>query len=297
MNRSLPKAIIKGFERTEAILDGVRITYEIGGSGPPLLLLHGYPQTHAMWHKVAPQLARDYTVITPDLRGYGDSDKPDAGKDHGGYAKRVMARDQVRLMDRLGFERFYVAGHDRGARVTHRLALDHSHRVIKAAVMDIVPTLTVFETTDQALATAYYHWFFLIQGDGLPEKLIGADPEAYLMAKLGHWSRDGFKFDAKALKEYKRCFGTETIHASCEDYRAAASIDLVHDRADRRTKLSVPLLVLWGAHGAMARIYDVLATWEEKATDVRGMPVDSGHFLPEEAPEQTVSALRGFFTG
>ena len=267
-----------------------------GGSGPPLLLLHGYPQTHAIWHRVAPSLAERFTVVASDLRGYGDSGKPPSDPEHLAYSKRTMAADQVELMRILGFERFFVAGHDRGGRVAHRMALDSPEAVLKLAVLDIVPTHKIFATVDKDLATGYYHWFFLIQKGGIPETLIGHDPDWYLRAKLSQWSGDFSAFAPDALAEYARCFrDPATIHASCEDYRAAASIDLVHDEGDMATPITCPVLVLWGEKGLMHRHYDVLATWHERATDVRGQALPCGHFLPEEEPVKTASLLAEFF--
>ncbi len=293
--------MFEGFRHERVPTGEVTINAAIGGGGPPLLLLHGYPQCHAMWHKVAPRLAQDYTVVAADLRGYGDSDTPPGtppgGPAHAAYAKRAMAADQVGLMRHLGFERFRLVGHDRGARVAHRLALDHAGRVERLAVLDIVPTLAVLEMVDQQVATGYYHWFFLIQADGFPERLIGNDPAFYLRRKIGHWSADAGGFTEAALAEYLRCFTPETIHASCEDYRAAASIDLEHDRADRAAgrRVTCPTLALWGARGLVGRAYDdVLQIWRRFAEDVRGQPVDCGHFLAEEAPEATLALLLPF---
>jgi haloacetate dehalogenase len=288
--------IFDGFEERTVDVGDARIHLVHGGEGPPLLLLHGFPQTHAMWHAVAPRLARRFHVVCPDLRGYGASSKPPSAPDHGSYAKRAMAADMVAVMEALGHDRFAVAGHDRGARVTHRLALDHPARVAKACVMDIAPTRTVFLTADQSMATAYYHWFFLIQPDGLPEKMIGADPEWYLREKLRRWAAPGARFDDKAMAEYVRWFSDpETIHAACEDYRAAAGIDLEHDEADIDRRVECPLLVLWGEKGFVHRRYDVLGVWRERATDVRGRALPCGHFLPEECPDEVVEELLGFY--
>ncbi len=288
--------ILANFRAERIRASEVTLNVALGGSGPPLLLLHGYPQTHAMWHKIAPRLAADFTVIAPDLRGYGDSDKPAGDPEHATYSKRAMARDVAGLMTALGFERFAVAGHDRGARVTHRLCLDYPARVTRAAVLDIVPTYTMFATADKEFGEAYYHWFFLSQPFDLPERLIGADPEYYLRAKIARWSRNPGAFTAAALGEYLRCFrDPATIHATCEDYRAAASIDLVHDAADLERRLACPLLVLWGAKGFIGKKYDVLAVWRERAADVRGRGLPCGHYLAEEAPEETCTELRGFF--
>jgi len=287
-------SLLAGFTRSTVAVTGTDIAVAVAGSGPPLLLLHGFPQTMAMWHRVAPLLAEHFTVVCADLRGYGDSGRPESGPDHGGYSKRAMAQDQVEVMQALGFERFAVAGHDRGGRVARRLCLDHPERVTAAAVLDIVPTAKVFATSDQALATAYYHWFFLIQPDGLPEHMIGTDPRWWLNETLRRWAAPGFAFDPDALAAYEQAFDdAATIHAQCEDYRAAASIDLAHDAADADARIACPLLVLWGAKGAMHRIYDVLGTWMDEGVDVRGRALDSGHFLAEEAPEQTARELLG----
>jgi haloacetate dehalogenase len=285
---------LAGFTRSRVAVTGTEIAVAVAGTGPPLLLLHGFPQTMAMWHRVAPMLAEHFTVVCADLRGYGDSGRPAAGDDHAGYSKRAMAQDQVQVMSALGFDRFAVAGHDRGGRVARRMALDHPERVTGLAVLDIVPTATVFATTDQALATAYYHWFFLIQPDGLPERMIGADPRWWLNETLRRWAAPGFVFDPDALAEYERAFDDPAaIHAQCEDYRAAASIDLVHDAADAGARIDCPLMVLWGERGAMHRIYDVLGTWRDQGTHVRGRGIDAGHFLAEEAPDQTARELLG----
>lgn len=266
-----------------------------GGSGDPLLMLHGYPQTHVMWHRIAPQLAENFTVVLTDLRGYGDSAKPEVEAGHANYAKRSMAQDQVEVMQQLGYEEFYVIGHDRGARVAHRMALDYPQRIRKLALLDIVPTYELYTTTDQEFATAYYHWFFLIQPYPLPETLIGANPEYFLRTCLEHWSKNFAAFTPEALAEYIRCFSQpETIRATCEDYRAGASIDLVHDRADLNQKIACPLLVLWGSQGIIGRKYDVLKIWQKRAKKVLGEAIASGHFLPEEAPEATYQALYKF---
>lgn len=288
--------MFEGFERRSVATPAGAVNLALGGEGPPLLLLHGYPQTHLMWHKVAPVLARHFRVVCPDLRGYGDSMKPEAGADHAGYSKRAMAADQVATMAALGFERFAVAGHDRGGRVAHRLALDHGARIGRVAVLDICPTQAMYATTDKEFATAYYHWFFLIQPAPLPERLIGADPAFWINSKLGHWGKDDAAFAPEARAAYIRSFqDPATVHATCEDYRAAATVDLAHDAADLGRKLAMPLLALWGAKGFVGRRYDVLAEWRQRASDVRGQPVASGHFLPEEAPEATAAALLAFF--
>ena len=287
--------VLDGFDRTRIATSGAEINVRKAGAGPPLLLLHGYPQTHVMWHKIAPRLAERFTVVLTDLRGYGDSAKPPGGAHHEAYSKRAMARDQVEVLAALGFERFAVVGHDRGARVTHRMALDHPERVSKAAVLDIAPTLHMYEHADIAFATAYYHWFFLIQPFDLPERLIGGDPDFYVDRKIGKWSKTEGCFSAEALAEYKRCFrDPATIHATCEDYRAAAGIDLEHDRAALERKIACPLLVLWGAGGVIERTYDTLAVWRARAEDASGRALPCGHFLPEEAPEETLAELVAF---
>jgi haloacetate dehalogenase len=288
--------LLPGFASQVVEVDGSAVALSAGGAGPPLLLLHGYPQTRACWHKVAPALAERFTVVAADLRGYGDSAKPPGDPAHERYSKRAMARDLVGAMRALGHERFAVAGHDRGGRVAHRMALDHPDVVTRAAVLDIVPTRTLFARTDQAFATAYYHWFFLIQPDGLPETMIGRDPEWFLRETLRRWSGTAEPLAEEAIAEYVRAFrDPAAIHASCEDYRAAASIDLEHDAADGGARVGCPLLVLWGEQGRMHRLYDVLATWRELADDVRGRPVPGGHFVPEEAPGETIAELLAFF--
>jgi haloacetate dehalogenase len=285
-----------GFERRRVETAGAYINLVTAGTGPPLLLLHGYPQSHLMWRKVAPRLAAEFTVVAPDLRGYGDSSKPPAGPGNANYAKRALAQDQVETMAALGFDRFAVAGHDRGARVVHRLARDHPERIERLALLDIVPTLYRFETIDQKAATASYHWFFLIQPGGLPERLIGAEPEFFLRHSLGSWARDPAAFEPEVFAEYLRCFkDPETIRATCDEYRAGATIDLEHDRADRSRRLVMPLLMLWGRRSAQGSGYDILGVWRDHAENVTGHAVDSGHFLPEEAPDETYRALRGFF--
>ena len=278
---------------------GIAINYAIGGQGPPLLMLHGYPQTHLIWHQVAPALAADHTVVLADLRGYGDSDKPAPDPANQAYSKRVMAGDQLLLMASLGFDRFDLVGHDRGARVSHRLALDAPRAVSRLALLDIVPTRHLLSTVDQATATAYWHWFFLPLGNGIPERLIGNDPEFFLRSVVASLVR-GFEFDPAAMAEYIRCFSdSAAIAASCADYRAASTTDLEHDAATAAAgqKLKCPTLVLWGEHGFVGRRYDVLKVWREYASDVRGLALPAGHFLAEEVPDQTLGALRDFLGG
>lgn len=292
MNAESP--LFPGFDSRRVRTSGAEINLVIGGSGPALLLLHGYPQTHAMWHKIAPRLAERFTVVCADLRGYGDSGKPEGGLSHINYSKRAMARDQVEVMESLGYPRFALAGHDRGGRVAHRLARDHPSRVERLVVLDIAPTSIMYAKTDKAFATAYYHWFFLIQPFDFPERLIGSDPLYYLHAKLAAWSSGLRHFDARALAEYERCFDNpQTIHATCEDYRAAATIDLEHDRTDA-ARVACPMLVLWGEHGVVNRLFKPVDDWETVADDVRGRALASGHFLAEEAPGATVDAMLDF---
>jgi haloacetate dehalogenase len=285
------------FEPRRIRTSGTEINSLVGGSGPPLLLLHGYPQTHAMWHRVAKRLAAHFTLVCADLRGYGDSGKPLSDPDHRTYSKRAMAQDQVEVMQALGFARFAVAGHDRGGRVAHRMARDHPERIERMAVLDISPTAIMYGKTDQAFATAYYHWFFLIQAYDLPERLIGADPDYYLRKKIAGWGSAGLAiFHPAARAAYERCFrDPATIHATCEDYRAAASIDLDHDAADAGRKLECPLLVLWGEKGVVHRLFDPIADWQQVASDVRGKALPSGHYLAEEVPDETCAELLAFF--
>ncbi len=274
----------------------IRVALNIAGSGPPILLLHGHPQTHVTWYKVAAGLVEaGYSVVAPDLRGYGDSGKPLGGENHVNYSKRAMALDQVEVMRGLGFSHFAVVGHDRGARVAHRMALDHPEAVDRLAVIDIAPTATMYERTNKEFATRYFWWFFLIQPYDLPERMIGSDPDYFLRRHVAGQMKTAAAMNEAVIQEYLRCYrDPATIHAICEDYRAAASIDLDHDAADAGRKVTAPLLALWGAKGTVGALYDVLATWREKAMDVRGRSLDCGHSLQEEMPQETLVELLTF---
>ena len=287
----------KDFKTLKITHNGVQIALRVAGSGPALLLLHGYPQTGYMWHKIAPLLKEDFSLVIADLRGYGDSDKPATNADHSVYSKRAMAADMLAVMTELGHQQFFVAGHDRGGRVAHRLARDYPDAVRKLAVLDIAPTLMMYDTTDKDFATRYYHWFFLIQPAPFPETLIGHDPKFFLERKMRHWGKNRDAITDDAFDDYLRCFSDpQTIHASCEDYRASNGIDLEHDAADADRKLTMPLLALWGADGMVCNKYDMLAAWRDVAENVSGFAVPGGHYLPEEAPDETYRALLDFFT-
>ena len=269
-----------------------------GGNGPPLLLLHGHPQSHAMWHLVAPALARHFTVVMMDLRGYGNSVRPAGDAEHATYSKRAMALDALAVMQHYGFERFGVLAHDRGARVAHRLALDHPTAVERMLLLDIAPTLAMYENTTQAFATAYWHWFFLIQPPPLPEALIESDPVRYIRSVMGKRHAGLAAFAPEALAEYERCAQIAgTAEAICEDYRASATIDLVHDCDDVRSdrKVTQPLKVLWGEHGAVGQCFDVLALWRERTTQLSGNSLPCGHYIAEEAPELLIPQALNFF--
>jgi haloacetate dehalogenase len=293
--------LFPGF-RTERVTTapGIDIQAVVGGSGPPLLLLHGHPQTHAIWHRIAPALAQRFTVVACDLRGYGDSSKPPGEFDHANYSKRAMAGDMVTVMQSLRFDSFRVLAHDRGARVAHRLAADHPQAVLKMALLDIAPTLAMYAQTGEDFARAYWHWFFLIQPAPLPERLIEADPAAYAIDVMGRRSGGITVFDPRALAQYQRCLALPgTAHGICEDYRAAAGIDLEHDRADREAgrRLQMPLLVLWGEQGVVHRCFEPLKEWKEVADDVDGGTLPCGHYIAEEAPEALLERVLPFLAG
>jgi haloacetate dehalogenase len=287
--------LFPGFEQRRLDVDGVELNCRVGGQGPALLLLHGHPQTHVMWHKVAPRLAERFTLVVADLRGYGDSAKPDAGTE--AYSKRTLARDNVELMRLLGHQRFAVLAHDRGARVAHRLALDHPGAVERLMLLDIAPTLAMYRQTDEAFARAYWHWFFLIRPAPLPERLIEADPEGYLKGVMGTRSAGLAPFPPEVLAEYLRCLSLPgTARGICEDYRASAGIDLAHDQADLDAgrRLELPLRVLWGAEGTVGRCFDPLAEWRQVATQVSGRALPGGHYLAEEVPDLVLEEARSF---
>ncbi|MFT3718874.1 alpha/beta fold hydrolase [Pseudorhodoferax sp.] len=290
-----PDDLFPGFTTQDIATDaGVCLRVRSGGQGRPLLLVHGHPQTHAIWHKVAPALAERFTLVLADLRGYGDSSKPAGDADHANYSKRTMARDLLRAMQALGHARFDVLAHDRGARVAHRLAMDHPQAVHRLVLLDVAPTLAMYARTGEAFARAYWHWFFLIQPAPLPERLIEADPAAYVREVMGRRSAGLAPFDPRALAEYQRTLALPgTAHGICEDYRASAGIDLVHDRAAGR-RLAAPLLALWGAEGVVHRCFEPLALWREVADDVRGGPLPCGHYIAEEAPEALLAEALPF---
>jgi haloacetate dehalogenase len=281
-----------GFTHQKIETRETTINFVRGGRGDPILLLHGYPETHACWHRVAPILAERFTVVCADLRGFGDSGKPPSDSAHLAYSKRVMAQDQVEVMQSLGFNKFAVVGHDRGARVAHRMALDHTEKITKLALLDIIPTSTVFAYVDKDMATGAFNWFFSIQPDELPERLIGAESTFYLQWILDHWSGTKGALAAEAVAEYGRCFDAETIRATNEEFRAAATIDLVHDESDKERKISCPTFVLWSVTSWTK--FDVLTEWRSHAEAVQGVALDCGHFLPEEDPQGTAAELLHF---
>jgi len=283
----------EGFQLSQVQTDEVSLRVRHGGSGPPVLLLHGYPETHMMWAKAAEGLARDFTVVCPDLRGYGGSTKPPSSDDHETSSKRAMARDAIAVMRHFGFERFDVAGHDRGGRVAYRLALDHPQAVRRVSILDIIPTGEVWARADRRFALGYWHWPFLAQPHPFPETLIAGDPETFF-----HFRSLAAVVDPEALADYRAAAARpEVVHAMCEDYRAGAGFDRLLDAADRDLgrRIACPVQVLWGAKGALAAWYDTLAVWREWADDVRGQSLDCGHFIPEEKPAETLELLRSFF--
>src|SRR5438477_1559223 len=293
--------MFEGFIRTEVKTSGARIVTVRGGNGPALLLMHGNPFSHLSWHKIAPRLAGEFTVVATDLRGYGDSEKPPGGPDHSGYSFRAMAQDQIEVMASLGFERFMAAGHDRGGRVLHRMCLDHPDKVVRAAILDIIPQHHLLNNVTRQWGTFSWHWFFNIQPEPLPEKMMGADPDWFIQKKLAKTPQGVSFFGKEALAEYMRCFrNPDTIHAICEDYRAPFGVELAIDEADLMAgrKITCPLLLLWGATGGVGRNHDSAKIWSAYASDIRGArSVPSGHYLSEEAPEETYAELRAFFKG
>lgn len=296
--KALPE-LFPGFTMRTVETSGAQIFMRLGGEGPPLLLLHGYPQTHAMWHRVAPKLAEHFSLVVPDLRGYGQSSVPDNDAENFAYSKRAMAADMVEVMAALGHDRFCIVGHDRGGRVGYRLALDHPDRVRRLVVLDIVPTHAMWHRLSPELAMKVFHWTFLAQPNGLPEWMIGSDPMRYLEHKLGAWNAaDGLGvFDPRALEHYRAFFAMpERIRATCDDYRAGATYDLKADEADhaKGRKIRCPTLALWGAGGIPGTVGAPLDIWREWCTDVRGRAIDCGHFLVEEAPEATLKEMLPF---
>jgi haloacetate dehalogenase len=289
-----------GFQLDNIGTRGGPIRLRRGGQGPPLLLIHGNPQTHAMWHAVVPALAARFTVICPDLRGYGGSFKPEATVDHAPYAKREMANDMIEVMEHLGHRAFFLAGHDRGGRVAHRLAIDYPERILKLAVLDIIPTLEHFERTDMAFAMGYYHWFWFAQPHPFPETLINAAPDAWFAAHTSREPKPSNFFDPRALADYMDAVhNPDMIRGMCEDYRAAATIDLEHDRASRAAgrKVECPLLVLWGAKAKIEKWYDAVKIWRQYCSkEVTGDKIDSGHYIPEEAPDAVLDRFTQFFS-
>lgn len=289
--------MFEGFEQFDIEVSGTTIHGRRGGSGPPLLLLHGIPETHLMWHRIAPELAREFTVVATDLRGYGGSGTPSSSPDHAPYAMRAIAGDQVEVMGRLGYPRFAVAGHDRGARCAYRLAIDHPAAVTALAVLDIVPTAEAFRRADQEFSLDYWIWSFLAAPHPVPERLIAGSPATLVDHMLDAWSERPEAIPPEVREAYRAQFrDPDTVHAICEQYRAAATLDVAHDEADRgRHRLRCPVLALWSAGGAVERWYEPLTVWRQWADDVRGGPVRCGHFLPEEAPDQISTALAPFF--
>ena len=281
--------MFENFSKQIITVDGIDIFCRVGGEGPPLLLLHGYPQTHVMWHKVVPELSKHFTCVCADLRGYGASGKPQTTADHAPYSKRAMAADMVGVMKALGHDQFKVLAHDRGARVAHRIAMDWPERVERMVILDIAPTREMYAGTTDAFARTYWHWFFLIQPSPLPEEAILANPEAFVRRKCGSWGSGGEALSEDAMQAYLDGFSDPaTIHAACEDYRAAATIDIEHDDADGDRKVECPMLILWGEKGAIEAHFDCLALWRLRASHVTGGTIPCGHYLAEERPDDVL---------
>jgi len=291
--------LLPGFKQARVKTDGAEIALSYGGDGPPLLLMHGNPFTHVCWHKIAPRLAREFTVVLPDLRGYGDSSKPDGGPDHSAYSFRSMAQDQIEVMRHLGFEKFHAGGHDRGARVLHRLCLDQPDAVTRAAFMDMLPQHHLLNNVTRGWGIFSWHWFFMVQPNPMPETMISADPEFYLRRKLSKTAQGTGFFDSRALAEYIRCIkDPRTVYGMCEDYRATFGVDLDMDTADFKDerKITCPAMILWGEKGGVGRNHDAASVWSRYATRIeRAATVPSGHYLQDECPDETYAELRNFF--
>ena len=302
-NNDLPKeaepalALFPGFQQQMIPTTGAEINALVGGSGPPLLLLHGHPESHVAWWKVAARLAEKFTVVLTDLRGYGDSSKPDGGANHVNYSKRAMGQDQVEVMQKLGFSQFGAVGHDRGGRVLHRMLLDHPETVTRGVMLDIAPTDLMYAGTNEEFATKYFWWFFHTQAQPLPEKLIDSNTEVYLTAHLDAQSKTPGAVSPEAFAEYLRCYNEPScVHAVCEDYRASVTIDRQHSDADHKQgrKVTQPLLAVWGAKGTVGQMFDVLGLWRQEAEIVTGQSLPCGHLIPEEDPDGLLQALEGF---
>ena len=287
--------MFKQFQKKFIRVNKGKIFCRFKGNGPPLLLLHGYPETHLMWHKTAPALSKYFTVVVADLRGYGDSLVLSGGKNHINYSKREMAKDMVQLMDKLNFKKFFVAGHDRGGRVAHRMAKDYRKKILALSVLDICPTLDMYENTNEQFAKAYFHWFFLIQPAPLPERMIMSDPKKWIKNCLNKWSGN-HKFGHVEEKYLKSLEQKKRLHASCEDYRASATIDLEHDKKDRNKKLNIPIQILWGKRGVIGKQFNSIKIWQKYSNKkISGKEINSGHFIPEQNPKETINQLKNFF--
>jgi haloacetate dehalogenase len=291
--------MFEGFARKKVATGDITINCVVGGKGPPVLLLHGYPQTHVMWARVAPLLADTFTVVCADLRGYGDSSKPHCAPDKSTYSFRAMAADQVAVMKSLGFERFHAVGHDRGARTCYRMALDHPQAVQSLSVLDIVPTYNLFRDTTKEISGAYWHWYFLSLPEPFPETLIGKDPDFFFESTLSGFGNASLSdFDPEMFAEYKRCWrNPEMIHAGCADYRAGATIDMEHDTADLERKIDCPNLAFWGSKGVMHKYFDIAAVWRKRCTNLRAESLPGGHFFVEKFPKETAAILADFLKG